>query len=253
MSKGAAWIGTSGWNYKHWKEVFYPADVTQRRWFEHYSSVFNTVEINASFYRIPTLKTVESWKSRSSSTFRFSIKMSRLITHIRKLAHCEKELQWFFSVFKPLYPKIGIYLIQLPPSLRFNPDRLNSFLTLLPSQFKFAFEFRNRSWYHDETYAMLRDNGHVFCVHDMGDLTSPKIITAKTVYIRLHGFDSTYGGDYPDRVLQQWASWINSCQRDGIEVYCYFNNDIGGFAVKNSLRLREFVASDKAGTGRAAA
>lgn len=234
-------LGTSGFTYKHWKGIFYPLELPQKRWFEFFCEKFNTVELNASFYRIPTLKTVEGWNQRSPDDFYFSVKMSRLITHTKKLRNCTDELQWFFSNFRPLYSKIKAILVQLPPAMKFNPGLIKEFSHLLPSGFKFAFEFRNTSWYRDETYDMLSEANHIFCIHDMASIPTEKIVTTNAVYIRFHGFDSTYGGDYPEQHLNEWAEWIASQVQNNRSVYGYFNNDIGGYAVKNCLSLRRLV------------
>ncbi|MFW6244995.1 MAG: DUF72 domain-containing protein [Fibrobacterota bacterium] len=236
----ALMLGTSGWTYNHWKEVFYPADVPKKRWFEYFSRHFDTVEINASFYRIPTPKVTQGWADRSPDSFRFAVKMSRLITHVRKLRNCEHELEWFFSSFEPLREKIAIYLIQLPPSLKYDPGRLGEFLDLLPKG-KFALEFRNTSWYRDEIYDLLSSRGVAFCVHDMPGLQTERIVTGSSVYLRFHGYFDLYGGDYPDSVLENWANWIRQRHSEGVDVFGYFNNDLEGFAVKNCLRLKEML------------
>lgn len=241
IKKPIVLLGTSGWSYKHWKNLFYPPALPQKKWFQYFSEKFNTVEINASFYRIPTLRTVQGWHDRSPENFRFSIKMTRLVSHIKKLKNCIEELQWFFSVFEPLYPKIAVILVQLPPALKFDPGRLAEFFSLLPSRYKFAFEFRNTSWYRDETYDMLGRHGHIFCIHDMAEIATEKIVTSDSIYIRFHGFDSTYGGDYPQTHLQEWAKWIRAQLLENRSVYAYFNNDIGGYAVKNCMSLRSML------------
>jgi len=236
--KSALHLGTSGWTYEHWKNVFYPPEISKAHWFEHFSSIFDTVELNASFYRIPTVKTVEGWDRRSPENFRFAVKMSRLVTHVKKLRNCEHELEWFFSVFEPLQKKIGIFLVQLPPSMKFNPALIRDFSELLPENARFAFEFRNSSWYNEETYGILGDLGHVFCIHDWDGIPTDRIVTSDTAYIRFHGYDSRYGGDYQEEILDNWAEWIRGLIKKGTTVYGYFNNDIGGFAVKNCLQLR---------------
>lgn len=234
-------LGTSGWSYKHWKGIFYPQDLPQKKWFQYFSGKFDTVEINASFYRIPILKTVQGWYERSPGDFKFSVKMSRLVSHRKKLKNCSDELQWFFSVFEPLYPKIAVVLIQLPPLLKFDPARINEFSSLLPTRYRFAFEFRNPGWYREETYEILARYGHIFCIHDMAGVATEKIITSDSIYIRFHGFDSMYVGDYPETHLKQWAEWIKKQFQENRSVYAYFNNDIGGYAVKNCMSLRNML------------
>lgn len=244
MGKGKIYLGTSGWTYEHWKNVFYPDSIARKKWFEFYCTYFPTVELNASFYRIPTLKAAEGWYSRSPEHFRFAVKMSRLVTHERKLKNCERELEWFFSVFEPLKKKIAVYLIQLPPTLKFDPERLLLFSKLLPKDNMFAVEFRNPAWYRDETMALLKELHFAFCIHDMGGVQTERVITSHLIYIRFHGYDSQYGGDYSDQHLLQWATWIKQKKEEGKQVHAYFNNDIGGFAIKNCLKLQE-LCNDK--------
>jgi uncharacterized protein YecE (DUF72 family) len=238
---GTIHFGTSGWTYDHWKGIFYPDTLAKNRWFEYYCEHFSTVELNASFYRIPTHKTVESWKQRSPEHFDFSIKMSRFVSHVKKLKNCERELEWFFSVFEPLSMKIALYLVQIPPALRFDPERIVNFSKNVPRKVNIAFEFRNTSWYRNETVELLRELGFAFCIHDMAGIATDKIVTSPFIYIRFHGFDSPYGGDYPDSSLQSWADWIKDQAKHGKHIYCYFNNDIGGFAIKNCQRLNAMV------------
>lgn len=222
--------------------MFYPAHISKRKWFEYYSQWFNTVEINASFYRIPAIRTVEGWKRRAPQNFCFAVKLSRLITHVRKLKNCDSEINWFFSAFEPLEKQVGVVLVQLPPNMKYDLHRLDSFIHCLPRTYHFAFEFRNRAWYREETYKLLRDNGYAFCIHDMGELKTDRILTSDIVYIRFHGFDALYGGDYKDEILQDWANWIKECTKTGKTVFAFFNNDIGGYAVKNCLTLKKMIA-----------
>ncbi|NLW32804.1 MAG: DUF72 domain-containing protein [Fibrobacter sp.] len=241
MHDTRVFLGTCGFTYNHWKPVFYPLHLPKSKWFEYYAKWFNSVEINASFHRIPTIKTVQGWERRAPQDFCFAVKMSRLITHVRKLKNCEKEINWYFSVFEPLRKKIGAVLIQLPPTMKYNPDRLHTFFHFLPKIYHFAFEFRNREWYREETYQLLKDNDYSFCIHDMGELKTDRIITSDTVYVRFHGFDSLYGGNYRIEILENWAKWIRECVKSGKTVFAFFNNDIGGFAVKNCLTLKKLV------------
>ncbi|MDG5814074.1 DUF72 domain-containing protein [Chitinispirillales bacterium ANBcel5] len=242
IKRGKVLLGTSGWTYEHWKERFYPPKLAKTRWFEYFAAHFDTVELNASFYRIPTQKATKSWNARSPQNFRFSIKMSRLITHIKKLQNCENELQWFFSVFEPLQEKISVYLIQLPPNLKFDLQRLDNFLQQLPPHNRYALEFRNPAWYDNQTYQLLRSYDAIFCIHDMEGMKTERVITSSDVYLRFHGHQALYGGDYPDEELERWAGWIASLSREGKGVMGYFNNDLEGYAVKNCTHLKELVA-----------
>jgi uncharacterized protein YecE (DUF72 family) len=234
---GSIHLGASGWTYDHWKERFYPSDVPKKRWFEYYCEHFQTVELNASFYRIPRETAVRSWLNRSPAHFLFAIKMSRLITHSRKLRDCDRELAWFFDRFAPLEPKIGVYLIQVPPSLHLDHDLLSHFIKKLPSRIKAVFEFRHPSWYVEDVYRVIEDAGHGLCIHDMEGSASERRVLGDVAYIRWHGYQQQYGGDYPDDILQDWAKWIVEQESMGVTVFGYFNNDFEGFAIKNCQRL----------------
>jgi uncharacterized protein YecE (DUF72 family) len=235
-------LGTSGWTYAHWRGRFYPEKLAQRNWFEFYCRHFGTVELNASFYRIPNAGAVDGWNQRSPDHFRFAIKISRLISHIKRLHDCDHEIRWFFDTFAPLDKKIAIYLLQLPPGAGFDPVLLENFFTRLPSGVRVAVEFRNKSWYRDETYRLLENTPHAFCIHDWDGLGTERIVIHNTAYIRFHGTESRYAGDYPDEQLNGWASWIKDQLRLNTAVFGYFNNDLNGFAVKNCLKLKELVA-----------
>lgn len=243
MNESALYIGTSGWTYDHWKGVFYPADIKKREWLTFYAERFDTVELNASFYRIPKIKAVEGWRDRTPEKFHFAVKVSRLISHIKRLKECDKEAEWFFSVFKPLEPKIGAYLVQLPPSLTYDPERIESFIERYPSDIPLVFEFRNNSWYNDETYTLFRKKNLAFCIHDMHGSATDRIVTSDCAYIRFHGYTARYGGDYPDEILADWAAWIRGMRREVKRMFCYFNNDFQGYAIKNCLRLLEMATA----------
>lgn len=236
-------LGTSGWTYEHWKGTFYPENVPKRKWLEYFVSQFDSVELNASFYRIPQKSTVESWNTRVPDDFLFSVKFSRLLTHVKKLRNCRDEINWFYDVFTPLFPKTGVFLLQLPPSLKKNLGLLGDFCEMIPDHsVPIAVEFRNTSWYSDDTYAFMQDRGLSFCVHDMGGKATERIQTGPLAYVRFHGYDSQYGGCYTDEALEDWAGWINDLSSRGIPVFAYFNNDLEGFAVQNCRSLREMVA-----------
>lgn len=244
QSESGVFIGTSGWTYDHWLGRFYPENLPRKRWFEYYCEHYRTVELNASFYRIPTIKAVEGWERRSPPDFVFSIKISRLITHVHKLHNCEREIDWFFTNFAPLRPKIGVYLAQLPPTLKCNPELIANFSRLLPKEaWPMAFEFRNASWYNEEVYSALRELGFSFCIHDMAGHQTDRIVTAEPVYLRFHGYGSRYGGNYPGAVLLDWAKWIKAASRKHGRVFGFFNNDINACAVKNSRTLKAMTGS----------
>ena len=235
-------IGTSGWTYKHWKGNFYPDSIPQKRWLEHYSEHFDTVELNASFYRIPKASTSKGWHHRTPAEFRFAVKASRLITHVRRLDGCGEALDWFFRELEPLRDKICAYLFQLPPSFSPQPERLESFLSLLPPGNRYVFELRNPACYSGAVPELLESSGVTFCIHDLAGRESPQLVTSSLVYIRFHGTTGRYSGSYPDSTLRQWASLIRSWSAQGKEVLAYFNNDIGGHAIQNARTLKQMLS-----------
>jgi uncharacterized protein YecE (DUF72 family) len=234
-------IGTSGWTYRHWKGEFYPDGVPQRRWLEHYSEHFDTVELNASFYRIPKASTAEGWLKRTPEEFRFAVKASRLITHVRRLSECRETLEWFFRELWPLREKICAYLFQLPPSFAPPPELLESFLSLLPPDNRYVFELRNPECYAGVIPEVLERHGIAFCIHDLADRETPQLVTSSLVYVRFHGTTGRYSGSYPEHQLQLWASRIRLWSEQGKDVLAYFNNDIQGHAIRNARALLKML------------
>lgn len=241
MSGGRVHVGTSGWTYKHWRGVFYPEDVPQRRWLEHYQQHFSTVELNATFYRLPQEQTFRRWAERSPDGFRFAVKGSRLITHLKRLRDAEDAASTFLARARLLGEHLGPLLWQLPPSLARDAGLLRDFMGLLPYDLTHAFEFRHPSWFADATYDLLRERNCAFCMYQLQSDETPVLATAKCVYIRFHGTASKYGGRYPDAALRLWAERIGGFLDDGREVWAYFNNDAGGHAVADARRLRAAV------------
>ena len=230
-------IGTSGWTYRHWRGEFYPDDVPQRRWLEFYAERFDTVELNSSFYHIPKADTARSWAERTPPAFRFAVKVSRLITHVHKLEGCEEVVEWFFRELEPLRSKVCAYLFQLPPSFSPQPAQLESFLSLLQPDDRYVFELRNPESYEGAVPALLERYGAAFCIHDLSQRETPHLVTSTKVYVRFHGTGGRYSGGYSDEELEIWASRIRSWSEQGKEVLVYFNNDIGGHAVRNARTL----------------
>ena len=242
MSGGRVHVGTSGWTYKHWRGVFYPEDVPQRRWLEHYQQHFSTVELNATFYRLPQEQTFRRWAERSPDGFRFAVKGSRFITHMKRLRDAEDAALTFLSRARLLGGHLGPVLWQLPPSLERDIGLLREFVRLLPDDLTHAFEFRHRSWFADETYELLRERDCAFCTYHMRSDETPVLATADCAYVRFHGTESSYGGGYSDEAIRVWAQRIGDFLDGGREVWAYFNNDAGGHAVADARRLRAAVA-----------
>ena len=235
------YIGTSGWSYKHWKEVFYPPGLPASKWLDFYAKHFDSVEVNSSFYRLPKRETFESWHKKTPQGFIFAPKASRYITHVKKLKGAEGAWERFFNNVLGLGEKLGPILFQFPANWQANLERLGSFLTILPSGYKYAFEFRHESWFTEETYKLLRDGGAALCIADSPLWPTSIVTTASFTYIRFHGGKVLYASEYSEPELKKWAGIIERFLSDNIEVYAYFNNDAFGYAVKNAVQLKELL------------
>lgn len=236
------YIGTSGWSYKEWRKHFYPADVPAKREFEFYATQFPTVEINATFYRLPTRKMVKGWRDKAPPGFVFAVKGSRFITHILKISGASKGLRKYFSRIKPLQKRIGPVLWQLPPFMKKNLERLKKFLKILPKDYCHAVEFRHPSWYEGtDTFELLRKYNAAHA--NLSSLRMPMnlTVTADFVYIRFHGLEGGASHDYTRAELEPWAKFIRSQARAGKTVYAYFNNDLNVHAPDNARMLMEMT------------
>jgi len=236
-------IGCSGWQYKHWRGDFYPAELPQSRWLEYYAARFDTVEINNTFYHLPEASTFASWGHRAPARFLYALKASRYLTHMKKLKDPAEPIDRFFSRARELGASFGPVLYQLPPRWPVNVERLSAFLRALPKRRRHAFEFREPSWYCDEVYALLAKHRAALCLHDMAGSASPRLSPGPFVYVRFHG-TTKYGGRYSDDALARWAEWLRERRSAGLPCYAYFNNDVGGHAPRDAARLREMIAAD---------
>ena len=234
-------IGCSGWQYRHWRGDFYPPDLPVSRWLEHYAKTFDTVEVNNSFYRLPEAATFAQWRQRVPLRFTFAVKASRYLTHLKRLKDPEEPIERFFDRAGHLLRRLGPVLYQLPPRWGCDIDRLRGFLDAAPTRHPQAIEFRDPDWYRDEVFALLERHRFALCVHDMEGSASPRIAVGPFVYLRLHG-PQRYAGRYPDAMLGDWAAWLSERREAGCRVYAYFNNDIGGHAPRDAVRLRERLA-----------
>jgi uncharacterized protein YecE (DUF72 family) len=239
---GKVRIGTSGWHYKHWLGVFYPAGTRASEMFQFYARYFDTVEINNSFYRLPTASTFDNWRESSPPDFCYAVKASRFITHMKKLKDPGTSSAKFFLVAERLGRKLGPILFQLPPRWKVNTERLEEFLRTLPREHQYAVEVRDESWLMTGVYDLLRKYNVAFCIHDFADMKVPREITAGFTYIRFHGPTSAkYWGSYPDHELRAWADQIKNWRRKLSSIYVYFNNDPEGAAIKNALTLKQLI------------
>ncbi|MBL7156948.1 MAG: DUF72 domain-containing protein [Candidatus Omnitrophica bacterium] len=242
MSK--VYIGTSGYSYQHWRDVFYPRGTKENKWLEYYTKFFDTVELNVTFYRLPKEAAFASWRKRTPKNFRFTVKGSRFITHIKKLKDCVESLKLFFSRAGLLREKLGPVLWQLPPSFKADPKRLQAFLKNLKKYKKVqhVFEFRNETWYCKEIFDMLKDARFALCSADRPDFSKDIQITADFLYLRRHGQAAKlYSGCYSAKQLENDAEIIKKNLKEKRDVYIYFNNDTDGYAVKNALELKRLV------------
>jgi uncharacterized protein YecE (DUF72 family) len=236
-------IGCSGWNYAHWRERVYPKGLPPKRWLEHYATLFDTVEINNTFYRLPNVSAVQGWVDGSPKGFLFAVKMSRYITHIRRLTDLEGGVKRFYERIAPLArsPKMGPVLWQLPPTFKRDDERLAGALKALPRG-RHCFEFREPSWYADEVYDLLSRRGVALVIPDSPKYPFRQIeLTTDWTFVRFHSGTRGRRGNYSDREIAEWAERIEAWRDAGIGVYAYYNNDWEAFAVKNGLRLKELL------------
>jgi uncharacterized protein YecE (DUF72 family) len=235
---GVVRIGCSGWNYRHWREVVYPKGLPARRWLEHYATLLDTVEVNTTFYRLPTVSAVAGWVEQTPAGFLFAVKASRFLTHMKRLTDMGRPVDRFYERIHPLVgsPKLGPVLWQLPENFHRNDERLAQALDHLPSG-RHCFEFRHPSWFAAEVYDLLRRGGVALVIGDDPNrpFQTPEL-TADFTYLRFHhgGGD----GNYSHRQLGVWARRIEEW-RSQVDVYAYFNNDWGGYAVENGLWLKD--------------
>ena len=232
-------IGCSGWNYGHWRERVYPKGLPASRWLEHYATLFDTVEVNTTFYRLPRPSAVANWVEQSPAGFVFAVKSSRYLTHIKRLTELAGGVERFYEHIRPLArsPKLGPVLWQLPENFRRDDERLASALERLPRG-RHCFEFRHESWFAPDVYALLREHGVALVVGD-----HPKRpfqtheLTASWTFVRFHYGKRGQNGNYSERELEDWARRLETWRRR-VEVFAYFNNDWQGYAVTNGLWLR---------------
>ena len=234
-------IGTSGWHYLHWKGTFYPQDLSNERLLEHYVKYFATAEINNTFYQLPGKQTFVRWRDSVPDGFLFSVKASRYITHMKKLKDPDEPISTLVGRIEVLGDKLGPILFQLPPRWKVNAERLSSFLESLPEGYRYAFEFRDQSWFGHQAEETLRKRGAAFCIYDFEGRESPRSVTSDFIYVRLHGPDGAYQGKYDNRTLTGWAEAFSSWVDEGKEIFCYFDNDEKGYAAQNALKLQELL------------
>jgi uncharacterized protein YecE (DUF72 family) len=239
-------VGLSGWNYAHWRNgVFYPPRLPAARWLDFYAGRFDTVEVNSTFYRLPRRDAVARWLEQTPDGFLFSIKASRYLTHVKRLRDLGPGLERFLERIEPLLgsSKLGPLLWQLPPTFRRDHSRLADALGRLPRELRHCVEFRDPSWFVEETYALLREHGVALAIGDRPQVNDFQAheLTADWTYVRFHGGARGRRGNYSESELREWAERLRAW-RPKHEVLAYFNNDWEGFAPRNAALLKRLLA-----------
>jgi uncharacterized protein YecE (DUF72 family) len=243
MAAKAVHVGCSGWNYADWRERFYPKGLPPKRWLAHYAEVFDTVEINNTFYRLPTVETVQAWVDQTPPAFIFALKASRYLTHVKRLRNLDEGLGLFYERIDPLVRsrKMGPVVWQLPPNFRRDDERLANALAALPRG-RHCFEFRHESWFHEEVYELLRRRGAALVIGDTPERPfQAHVHTADWTFVRFHYGHRGRGGNYSKTELEEWAERVRDWRRH-VEVFAYFNNDWKGFAIDNARVFRRLLA-----------
>ena len=236
-AQGSVLIGTSGWSYQHWTGRFYPEELASSEWLAYYAQRFSTVEVNNTFYQLPKEHTVQLWNEHTPAGFRFAVKGSRFITHVRKLREAEKSTERLITVVEALGEKLAVLLWQLPPTLERDPQLLDEFLGALPRYLRHAVEFRHESWLVDETYEVLRHHGVANVNASSDRMPTDLTVTGDFVYVRFHGL-AGYHGAYVGRALDVWVDFLREQSLAGRDAYVYFNNDAEACAPADAERLR---------------
>jgi uncharacterized protein YecE (DUF72 family) len=235
------YVGCSGWHYEHWRGLYYPEELPKSKWLLFYARQFTTVELNNSFYRLPSEKAFTTWRDSTPDDFVFAVKVSRFITHIKRLRNLDTAVDNFVSRAGFLREKLGPLLYQLPPSMKRNDELLQSFLSSLPPQYRHVIEFRHESWINDAVFDILRRHNVGLCVFDMPGFSCPLVATSDFAYVRFHGSQGLYASRYSDEELSEWARKIAILGQNVKVSYIYFNNDAEAFAVDNAITLRNLL------------
>jgi uncharacterized protein YecE (DUF72 family) len=234
-------IGCSGWQYRHWRGDLYPRELPQDRWFEFYAERFDSVELNNSFHRLPEADVFAAWARRSPPGFLMAVKASRYLTHLRRLREPREALDRLWTRATRLGDRLGPMLYQLPPRWKRDAERLAGFADEVPAGRLQAVELRDPDWYHPDTYAALQRGRLALCLHDMPGSESPRQRIGPFAYVRFHGDGQKYAGGYSGQALSAWADRLVAWASEGVACYAYFNNDIGGHAFRDAVRLRDMV------------
>jgi uncharacterized protein YecE (DUF72 family) len=231
----AIWVGTSGYNYPEWRGSFYPEKFPTANMLPYYAERFSTVEINYTFYRMPSAKTIAGWNAESPAAFAFALKASRRLTHDARLKDVDEPLRYFLDTARTLGPKLGSVLFQLPPYFRKDLDRLGGVLALLPTGLRVAFEFRHESWFSDDVYALLRAENAALCIVDSDKGTTPVVATADFGYCRLRD------EGYAPEDLKKWTETVTRLSAGWQDAFIYFKHEESGIGPAFAQQFRTFL------------
>ena len=237
-------LGCSGFYYNHWRSSFYPEKLAKTKWLEHYIQFFNTLEVNNTFYRYPSLKLLEGWYSKTPSNFTFTLKANRVITQFHKFRGTEQYTANFYELAHLLREKLLCVLFQLPPMVHKNMDLLQTIADQLDPSVMNVLEFRHESWWDNEVYDFMDKKGIVFCSISASELPETLVKTGSAVYVRFHGKNGWYKHNYPNEELAIWAQKIK--QQNPKNVLCYFNNDFNANAPRNCLTFKKMLEPQQA-------
>lgn len=236
------YIGCSGFHYKEWKDFFYPEKLPQSKWFQYYCEHFNTLEINATFYKFPTEKSLAKWYNTSPDDFKFSVKVPRLITHFKKLSECESLIRDFYTIVsKGLQDKLGCVLFQLPPQFIYTPETLEKIISSVDLSFNNVFEFRNISWWNDYVFSQFKNQNLIFCGVSFPGLPDEVKATSSNIYYRFHGVPVLYKSAYTEKFIENIYQQIEKIAPK--EAWLYFNNTWGKAAIINSKYFQKLVTN----------
>ncbi|HEY2594515.1 MAG TPA: DUF72 domain-containing protein, partial [Chloroflexota bacterium] len=235
-------IGTSGWQYRHWRGTFYPRKLAQRSWLEHYSARFETAEVNNTFYNLPAASVFKQWAERTPEEFVFSLKVSRFLTHVRRLRDPEEPVHLFLERARELGRKRGPSLIQLPPQMKVDVGRLDAVLAAFPGSDRVAVEFRHDSWFTAEVRSVLERRGAALCLVDRQGMRTPRWVTGGWGYVRFHQGRGRPPSCYGPAALATWARLLDELWRNDEDVFVYFNNDAFGCALRDAIRMSRLLA-----------
>lgn len=242
------YIGTSGYNYNHWRDgVFYPESLPQNKYLEYYCTKFSTVELNVTFYHLPSIKAFEGWARKTPADFNFVVKGNRFITHVKRLKDARAPLKNFLENLAPLRKKTSCILWQLPPSFKADTERLGNFIRDLErlkftKSLRHAFEFRHESWFREDIYKTLKDNNLCLCIAEAPNVPHTEVLTSDFIYIRFHGSIDRYSSNYSSKELREVAAKAKKWLQSRGALYAFFNNDAHGYAPKNAVSFKKLLS-----------